>query len=43
MIAHALLNILTEFGKMKKMREMPSILYYFRNEFINSIIQEYEC
>ena len=33
MTAHALLNLLNEFGKRDKMRGLPSILSLFRNEF----------
>ena len=43
MSAHVLLNLLNELGKRDKMRGLPSILSLFRNEFINSIIQEHEC
>ena len=43
MSAHVLLNLLNELGKRDKMRGLPSILYLFRNEFNNSIIQEHEC
>ena len=43
MSAHVLLNLLNELGKSDKMLGMPSILYLFRNELINSIIQEHEC
>ena len=32
MSAHVLLNLLNEFGKMDKMRGLPSILSLFRNE-----------
>ena len=42
MSAHVLLNLLFELGKRDKMRGLPSILSLFRNEFINSIIQEHE-
>ena len=47
--AHVLLILLTSLGKRDKMRGLPSILSFFRNEFnkfnnaINSIIQEHEC
>ena len=43
MSAHVLLNLFNELGKSDKMRGVPSILYLFRNELINSIIQEHEC
>ena len=43
MSAHVLLNLLNELGKRDKMRGLPSILSLFRNELINSIIQEHEC
>ena len=43
MSAHVLLNLFNELGKRDKMRGLPSILSLFRNEFINSIIQEHEC
>ena len=43
MSAHVLLNLLNELEKRDKMRGLPSILSLFRNEFINSIIQEHEC
>ena len=43
MSAHVLLNLLNELGKRDKMRGLPSILLLFRNDFINSIIQEHEC
>ena len=43
MSAHVLLNLLNELGKSDKMRGLPSILSLFRNELINSIIQEHEC
>ena len=43
MSAHVLLNLLNELGKRDKMLDLPSILYLFRNESINSIIQEHEC
>ena len=33
MSAHVLLNLLNELGKRDKMRGMPSILSFFRNEF----------
>ena len=33
MSAHVLLNILNELGKRDKMRGLPSILSFFRNEF----------
>ena len=43
MIAQVLLNLLDEFGKRDKIRGLPSILSLFRNDFINSVIQEHEC
>ena len=43
MSAHVLLNLLNKLGKRDKMRGLPSILSLFRNELINSIIQEHEC
>ena len=43
MSAHVLLNLLNELGKRDKMRGLPSILFLFRNELNNSIIQEHEC
>ena len=43
MSAHVLLILLNELGKSDKMRGVPSILYLFRNELMNSIIQEHEC
>ena len=43
MRTHVLLNLLNELGKRDKMRGLPSILCLFRNELINSIIQEHEC
>ena len=33
MRAHVLLNLLNELGKIDKMRGLPSILFFFRNEF----------
>ena len=42
MSAHVLLNLLNELGKRDKMRGLSSILFLFRNELINSIIQEHE-
>ena len=33
MSAQVLLNLLNEFGKVNKMRGLPSILLLFRNEF----------
>ena len=33
MSAHVLLNLLNELGKSDKMRDLPSILLLFRNEF----------
>ena len=43
MSAHVLLNLFNELGKRDKMRGLPSILSLFRDELINSIIQEHEC
>ena len=43
MSAHVLLNLLYELGKRDKIRGLPSILFFFRNKFDNSIIQEHEC
>ena len=43
MIAQVLLNLLDELGKRDKIRGLPSILSLFRNDFINSVIQEHEC
>ena len=40
MSAHALLNLLEEFGKRDKMSGFPSILSFFPNEFKNSLTQE---
>ena len=34
MSAHVLLNLFNELGKRDKMRGLPSILSFFRNEFI---------
>ena len=33
MSAHVLLNLLIELGKRDQMRGLPSILFFFRNEF----------
>ena len=33
MSAHVLLNLLNQLGKRDKMRGLPSILSFFRNEF----------
>ena len=33
MSAHVLLNLLNQLGKRDKMRDLPSILFLFRNEF----------
>ena len=38
-----LLNLLSKLRKRDKMRGLPRILSLFRNEFINSILQEHEC
>ena len=43
MSAHVLLNLSNELGKRDQMRGLPSILSLFRNELMNSIIQEHEC
>ena len=43
MSAHVLLNLLNKLRKRDKMRGLPSILSLFRNELINSVIQEHEC
>ena len=43
MSAHVLLSLLNELWKRDKIRGLPSILSLFRNELINSIIQEHEC
>ena len=43
MSAHVLLNLLNELRIRDKMRGLSSILSFFRNEFINSIIQDHEC
>ena len=43
MSTHVLLNLLNELGKRDKMLGLPSILYLFRNDLINSIMQEHEC
>ena len=43
MITQVLLNLLDELGKRDKIRGLPSILSLFRNDFINSVIQEHEC
>ena len=43
MSAHVLLNLLNELRKSDKMRGLPGILSLFRNEFMNSTIQEQEC
>ena len=40
---HVLLHLLNELRNRDKMRGLPSILSLFRNEFKNSVIQEYEC
>ena len=42
MSAHVLLNSLNELGERDKMRGLPSILSIFRNELINSTIEEQE-
>ena len=36
MSAHVLLKLLTELGKRDKMRGLPSILSFFRNDFNKS-------
>ena len=44
MSVHVLLNLLNELGKRDKMRGLLSILsFFFRNELMNSIIQEHKC
>ena len=43
MSAHVLLKLLNELGESDKMRGLSSILSLFRNELINSIIEEHEC
>ena len=44
MSAHILLNLLNELKKRDKMRGLPRILSFFRNEFNKFIkIQEHEC
>ena len=43
MSAHVLLNLLNELRKRDKMQGLLSFLFFFRNEFKNSKIQEYEC
>ena len=43
MSAHVLMNLLNELEKRDKMRDLASISSLFRNEFINSIIQEHDC
>ena len=40
MSAHVLLNFLNELGKRDKMPGLTNILSLFRNNLINSIIQE---
>ena len=43
MSAHVLLNLLSELGKRDKMRGMPIILSFFRNEFNKFNNTEHEC
>ena len=45
MTVHVVLNILIELGKKDKMRDLPSIISFFRYSFSlkNSIIQERQC
>ena len=43
MSAHVLLNLIRELRKIYKMQGLPSILSHFRNDFLNSIMQEHEC
>ena len=44
MSAHVLLNLLNELGQIDKMRGLPSILSFFRNDFSKfNNIQEHEC
>ena len=43
MRAHVLLNLLNELGKRDKMRGLPSILFFNRNEFNKFNKQEHEC
>ena len=43
MSAYVLLNLLNELRKSDKMRGLSGILLLFRNEFMNSTIQEHEC
>ena len=42
MSAHNLLNLLNELRKKDKMRGLPSILSFFRNEFNELKLQEHE-
>ena len=42
MSAHILLNLLNELGKRDKMQGLPTIVSLFRNDLINSIIQQQE-
>ena len=42
MSAHVLLNVLNKLRKRDKMQGLQSILSLFRNEFINSILQEHK-
>ena len=42
MSSHVLFNLLNELGKRDKMRDLPSILSRFRNDF-NKSTQEHEC
>ena len=43
MSAHVLLNLLNELKKVKKMRALPSILYFFATCLINLKVQEHKC
>ena len=41
MSAHVLLNLLNELEERDKMRGLSSILYLFRDEFINLILKKH--
>ena len=43
MIAHVLLNLLNELGKIDKMRGLRAFYLFFATNLLNSIIQEYKC
>ena len=43
MSAHVLLNLLNKLSKSDKMRNLPSILSLFRNEFDKFNKTEHEC